>query len=274
MGLRVVSFRFLQAVTNAITNDQVTVGLVQWDGAQLRFAGDSRKVTSDRGRPTIRRALAAIRSELPRRSARDMQQFDDIRDAFPVLEGEGSLLRWGEVRQSTASDPERHFRDMVHLAELSDESNSPHVGRREISIALASLGEDLRAQHGDRVRINTNVRSHFEYNSPLSWQNHTWHHTMVVNADVRSSSELRDSICEIIGLLNAAIPTNEGVVLTYVPSHANEIAASVERELEYLCANEGERLRLAPLHLKDDGLSVNVVERMLVGDVRRSIKSG
>jgi hypothetical protein len=48
MSSQVVSFRFLQAVTNPVTDDQVTVGVLQWDGEHLRFVGDNRKVAGDR----------------------------------------------------------------------------------------------------------------------------------------------------------------------------------------------------------------------------------
>jgi len=267
MSSRVVSFRFLHAVTNAVTDDQVTVGVLQWDGEQIRLATDSRKVSADHGRSTLGRALAAIRSQIPRQIPGQKAIFDDIREAFPVPEGEGSLLRWGEVRRGLATNPDRHFENLVQLAELADEATAPHIGRREITSALAALGDSLIATYGDRIRVNTNVRNHFDYNSPLSWQNHTWHHTVSVNADVRSAADLRKNVYEVMGIVNEAIPKTDGAVLAYVPPKGNVLAADVERELNYIRSIDSSRIRLAPIQLQDDSLVANVVEKMLLDDV-------
>jgi hypothetical protein len=274
MSSRVVSFRFLHAVTNALTDDQVTVGVLQWDGEQLRFASDSRKVTADHGRATLGRALSAIRAQIPRQVPGQTALFEDIRDAFPVPEGEGSLLRWGEVRRGFATDPERQFYDLVQLAELADEASAPHVGRREITSTLAALGESLVAKYGERVRVNTNVRNHFDFSSPLSWQNHAWHHTIPVKTDVRSASDLRTTICEVLGLVESAIPRADGAVLAYVPATGSGFASEVGEGLNYVCSQFNPRVRLAPLQVTDDGLLANVVERMLVDDVSVPVAAG
>jgi hypothetical protein len=267
MSSRVVSFRFLHAVTNAVTGDQVTVGVLQWDGEQVRFASDSRKVMADHGRSTLGRALSAVRAQIPRLVPGQTALIGDIRDAFPVPEGEGSLLRWGEVRRGLATNPERHFHDLVELAELSDEAIAPHVGRREITSTLAALGENLIGKFGERVRVNTNVRNHFEFNSPLSWQNHNWHHTIPVNADVHSASDLRKTICEILGLVEAALPTAANAVLAFVPAQGNALAGDVEQGLNYVQSQFSSRVRLAPLQLTADGLVATIVEQMLIDDV-------
>lgn len=267
MSSRIVSFRFLHAVTNAVTDDQVTVGVLQWDGEQVRFASDSRKVDSHHGRSTLGRALSAIRAQIPRQIPGQTNLIEDIRAAFPVVEGEGAGLRWGEVRRGFATNPERHFHDLVRLAELADEATTPHIGRREITSTLAALGDSLIERYGNRVRVNTNVRNHFDYVSPLSWQNHTWHHTVSVNADVRSTAELRKSVYEVLGIVNEAIPRTEGAVLAYVPPMGNALAVDVERELNYIRSNGSSRVRLAPIQLTDDGLVASVVEKMLIDDV-------
>jgi hypothetical protein len=121
MSSQVVSFRFLQAVTNPVTDDQVTVGVLQWDGEHLRFVGDCRKVAGDRGRPTLRRALAAIRGQVKELNPGKPTLFGDVHVAFPVAEGDGSLLRWGQVRRGLTSNSERHFQELVASADLADE---------------------------------------------------------------------------------------------------------------------------------------------------------
>ncbi len=267
MSSRVVSFRFLHAVTNAVTDDQVTVGVLQWDGEQVRFASDSRKVDSHHGRSTLGRALSAIRSQIPRQTPGQTNLIEDIRDAFPVVEGEGAGLRWGEVRRGFATNPEQHFQDLVRLAELADEASTPHVGRREITSALTALGARLVATYGKRVSVNTNIRKHFDYNSPLSWQNHRWHHTIPVNADIRSTADLRRSMCETLGLLEAAVPTSDGAVLTFVSTKESAFAQEVQRDLLYVCSQFADRVRLAPIEVTDDGLVATAVERMLIVDV-------
>ena len=98
MSSRTVSYRFLQAVTNPVTDDHVTVGILHWDSENLRFASDSRKVHGDSGRSTLRRALSAIRAQVNKINPEKPSLLDDVRFAFPVAEGDGSLLRWAEVR--------------------------------------------------------------------------------------------------------------------------------------------------------------------------------
>jgi hypothetical protein len=270
MSSRAISFRFLQAVTNSVTDDCVTVGVLQWDGERLQFVGDSRKVSGDQGRSTLRRALSAIRSQLPEQIEGQKSLLEDIRDVFPVPEGEGSLLRWTDVRRGFTGNPERHFLELVRLADLADEAALPHVGRREITTLLASLGEQLRGQYGNRIRVNSVVRNHFEYNSPLSWQNHDWHHTVSVNADVRTSAELRKNMYEIMGIVTEAIPKTQGAVLAYVPSVGNSFFPEIQRELDYVRMQHPSRIRLALLTLTEDGLETSAVERMLLDDVRLS----
>lgn len=133
MSSRVVSFRFLQAVTNAVTGDHVTVGLLHWDGEQLRFASDGNKVAADHGRSALERVLHAIRVQVDNCNPTQPSLLEDVRQVFPVAEGDGSLLRWAPVRHGLATNTERHFSDLVKAADLGDKPkvpHVPHVGRR------------------------------------------------------------------------------------------------------------------------------------------------
>lgn len=78
---------------NAVTDDHVTVGLLHWDGEQLRFAGDSSKVAVDQGRSTLSRAIHAIRAQVENCNPEQPSLLEDVRQVFPVAEGDGSLLR-------------------------------------------------------------------------------------------------------------------------------------------------------------------------------------
>lgn len=274
MSSQVVSFRFLQAVTNPVTDDQVTVGVLQWDGEHLRFVGDSRKLAGDRGRPTLRRALAAIRGQVKELNPGKPTLFDDVHVAFPVAEGDGSLLRWGQVRRGLTSNSERHFQELVKSADLAEETNAPHVGRREIASSLTQLGERYVAQFGERVRVGAHVSEHFTFDPPLSWQNHAWHHTIPMNLDVRSPIDLRDRLCGLIGVMDTAVPRADSAVVAYVAPVDCEYGPNVENELRFVQSRYASRLRLAPMQATEDGLIVEPIERMLLADVRMPVAAG
>ena len=124
MSSQIISFRFLQAVTNPVTDDHVTVGVLHWDGEHLRFVGDSSKVAGDRGRSTLARALVAIRMQVDACNPAKPSLLEDVRQVFPVAEGDGSLLRWAEVHRGLTSNSEQHFKDLLETADLADESNA------------------------------------------------------------------------------------------------------------------------------------------------------
>jgi hypothetical protein len=106
-----ISFRFLHVITNMITDDHVTVGVLQWDGKILRFASDNQKLSIHH-----ERVLTAIRAQISTHKPNGI----DVREAFPVPEGVGSMLLWGKVHHSFTTNPERHFCDLVRLSEIDD----------------------------------------------------------------------------------------------------------------------------------------------------------
>jgi hypothetical protein len=165
--------------------------------------------------------------------------------------------------------------DQDEAAELIDDPNLAHIGRREISTSLAGLGEQLIPRFGDRVRVNTAVSQHFSFDAPLSWKNHTWHHTIPVNIDIRTPNELRDRMCNVLGLLASAIPQDQGAVLTYVRPATSVLADQAVRELEFVRAQAQKRVRLAALAATDDdGVDTHVVEQMLTADVMLPLVAG
>ena len=274
MSSRVVSFRFLQAVTNPVTDDHVTVGLLHWDGELLRFASDNSKVAADHGRPTLARALAAIRTQVDKCNPAQPGLIEDVRQIFPVAEGDGALLRWAPVRRGLTTNSAQHFSDLANTASLLDEPSVPRVGQREISASLTSLGERYQHRFGDRIRVNTHIQNHFEFEPPLSWQNHSWHHTIPMNVDVRSRAVLRDRMCGLIGTLDTAIPSLDAAVLTFVPPRANELSSEIRQELQFVRERYPARLRLAELQVTDDGIAIDSVERMLLADVSVPVTAG
>jgi len=111
-----VSFRFLQAITNPITDDHVTVGVLHWDGNRLRFAHDSSQVS---GRQTLELALEAIQKQVESSSPNPAEP--NLKKVFEVAEGDGSLLKWADVRCGLTSNSNQHFRDLVTIAGIKDD---------------------------------------------------------------------------------------------------------------------------------------------------------
>jgi hypothetical protein len=172
------------------------------------------------------------------------------------------------------SNSDQHFQDLVKTADLANEPNVPHVGTREISSSLTLLGERYHKQFGDRVRVNSHVEEHFGFDSPLSWQNHSWHHAIPMNVQVRSRAALRDRMCGLIGTLDSVIPAQHAAVLTFVPPIANDLGPEIIRELHFVRDRNPARLRLAELSVTDDGIATDAVEQMLVADVSTPIAAG
>jgi hypothetical protein len=111
-----VSFRFLKAITNPITDDSVTVGLLHWDGERLRFAHDSSKVS---GISVLARALDSIQEQV--NNAKPNYSETNLQKVFEVSEGDGSLLKWAEVRGGMTSNSEQNFLELVIMAGLKDD---------------------------------------------------------------------------------------------------------------------------------------------------------
>ena len=110
-----VSFRFLQAVTNPITEDHVTVGVLHWDGQRLRFA-HSNKVSCSQ---TVLWALEAIQKQVDSHTPNPSET--NLKKVFEVAEGDGSLLKWADVRCGLTSNSDQHFTDLITIAGIKND---------------------------------------------------------------------------------------------------------------------------------------------------------
>jgi hypothetical protein len=99
-----VKFRFLQAITNAVTNDRVTVGVWQRCNDITRICFNSQNITGPL-RYNVDQALDAFKDQVSSNS-------------FEIIEGEGSLLCWGQIHQGFTTNPENQFDELVTLAGL------------------------------------------------------------------------------------------------------------------------------------------------------------
>ena len=160
------------------------------------------------------------------------------------------------------------------MADLADEPNMQHVGRREIANCLVNVGERYSNEFADRIRVNAHVTNHFGFDTPLSWRNHTWHHTIPWNVDVRSTNDLRDSMCRLLGVIETVVPQNDGAVIAFAPSPSNPFESAVAGELNYICSLAPAKRRLAALQSTDDGLQADAIEQMLLMDVRMPVAAG
>jgi hypothetical protein len=106
----------LQAVTNPITDDHVTVGVLHWDGQHLKFAHDSSKLSNNK---TLVLALEAIQKQVDNSSPNPSEP--NLKKVFEVAEGDGSILKWSDVRCGLASNSEQNFKDLVTITGLNDD---------------------------------------------------------------------------------------------------------------------------------------------------------
>jgi hypothetical protein len=110
-----VSFRFLQAVTNPITDDRVTVGLLHWDGFHLRFAHRN-KVSCNQ---TVLFALKAIQKQVDSHTPNPSET--NLKKVFEVAEGDVPLLKWSDVSYGLTSNSDQHFIDLIAIAGIKND---------------------------------------------------------------------------------------------------------------------------------------------------------
>lgn len=110
-----ISFRFLQAFTNPITNDCVTVGLLHWDGQRLRFAHRNKVLRNQ----TVLLALEAIQRQVDSHTPNPSET--NLKKVFEVAEGDGSLLKWSDVSCGITSNSDQHFIDLITIAGLKND---------------------------------------------------------------------------------------------------------------------------------------------------------
>jgi hypothetical protein len=224
----VVQSRFLQLVLSPLTGDRVTVGLVHWDGIELRAVSSLDLLPSAVGseKPALKAAVSALMrraeasSKPNRKRQRSCLSLDDI---FPVRTGMGARLSWTGVRESETDDSESHFRRLSSQAGL--DGSTP---RSELAVAkalrkdLVGIGRSLEPIAQGRVRVDHIVSRMHEFTSPLSWKNGAWHHTMLANFARSTERGMTEEANSIFGRVSLSVPGDDKVVvLALLPDEAD-----------------------------------------------------
>jgi hypothetical protein len=105
MTARDVQFRFLQLVVSAVADERLTIALLHWDGAQLRFAASLERLPQTLGpeiRTALRVTLDSLATEVVRAGDKPLEQ-------LRVREGKSGTIHWSGVRRARTASSELHF---------------------------------------------------------------------------------------------------------------------------------------------------------------------
>lgn len=120
-----VEFQLLQLVVSYVGDERVTLGLLHWDGHQLRFHFDRKRAPSwlSIDRKDLERTMDAIELAIHRWSeqARPLQRLSEV---VPVRQGEGSLLVWGPIQTGSTRFPEAQYQQLLELVHLASPPTS------------------------------------------------------------------------------------------------------------------------------------------------------
>ncbi|MBK9259508.1 MAG: hypothetical protein IPM54_06680 [Polyangiaceae bacterium] len=213
-----VEFRLLQLLCNPVGDERVTVALIHWDGRQIRFAWNPRKVPNFLAhvRSDINAVLGSIRQSTHSR-AQTLHLSFGLDHIFPVPEGYGSLLMWAPLRVGVTSDPQAHFAELINVLNL----RVPGVQKLDelshqvpkLAHQLSIFGEQLISTMGSaassRVRIRYTVAGLREYESPLSWMNGRWHHSFPLNLTNVKERDIIGKYEKALGRIDVSIPPDD-----------------------------------------------------------------
>lgn len=277
MSSRDVEFRLLQLVVSAVADERVTIALLHWDGAQLRFASNSGRLPTNLGPggEAIRATLRALRNHVAHRTAGGQGLLDlGVDLVHEVREGRGSMLSWSPIRRGRTSSSEEHFQRLarelqlrmpfgVSLQQLTD--SAPRL-----STTLVGLGERLRStvREPERIRVREVVKGLREYESPLSWRNRIWHHSFPLHLHRDEPEAIVKRVEAVLGRIDVCIPADAaGVVLAVHPAERG-YADRLDEIGEFVQASHGGRVRLvrAPI-VQARAPSLDALEERILADV-------
>jgi len=259
MDSQPVSFQFLQAITNALTDDRATIGLAHWDGASMRFAYC---VDAAPQLPShLNRVLREVEGSAKQLTAGVVNPWVEL---LPRAVARGGALIWGPKRTGFAADPQQHFESLCRMAGF--EQRTPHQRTvTKIRNHLISLGKRLSEQYPDRVRVDHEVHAHYSMKSPLSWRNGAWSHALPCAFDDRKQG-FESRLKQLIGQIQTSIPHADVPVITYASSTAPSLRADVERELTYV-QQVIPRARLARVSVSGRDVETTELEQLVLSDI-------
>lgn len=120
MSSKPIEFRYLHAVTNGISGDRTTVGLMHWDGIELRFARSLARMADAPAH--FERAVASIADQIhatQKGIGSGPFLFHQALDLlFPCQTRGGDALVWSTVRRGFSADSDAHFMDLATMLGL------------------------------------------------------------------------------------------------------------------------------------------------------------
>lgn len=277
MSSRDVEFRLLQLVVSAVADERVTVALLHWDGAQLRFASNPSRLPAKLGPggEAVRATIRALRNQVVHARGQGLLDLG-VDLVHEVREGRGAMLSWSPLRRGRTSSSEAHFLRLAQELEL----RVPHIegavsNDRPPTLAstLVSFGERLRdsATSPDRIRVREVVMGLREYESPVSWLNHVWHHSFPLNLHRDDPDGIVRRVEMVLGRIDVSIPTGATGVVVAAHPPLPQFADALERIAEFVQASHGDRIQLvrAPL-AKAHAPTLDALEVRIRADVART----
>lgn len=135
--MKQVEFRFLQKIVSHISGDRVTLGLLHWDGQNLRHATSFSHLSfcDASMRDIIKRTVSAkIRAAAKcGREAEKRGYMFGLKQLVPVREGLGASLYWSPIQSSRTHDPEAHFEHLK--SQIRRRHEAPRRSSQETSFA-------------------------------------------------------------------------------------------------------------------------------------------
>lgn len=274
-----VEFRFLQFVISHVTGDRVSVGLLHWDGEQLRvtWAFDHLAVCE----PAQRDAARASVRVLMRRAERAGERLGSspvlpgvgLKTLFPVREGLGGALFWSAVTSTRTTDPSRHFEELARsLRGVQRKPRSKHVSARSLRVRIAHVAEGLRREHPESVRVEHPVKQWHEYVSPLSWKNGVWRHAVPCSYEGLTPDEMAKATEGLVGMTGLVFPRREVAVFIAVLPQERSLAAVARQEFDFLATALGKRCSQLFVGKRAGELNFDELVRVVRHDVHHQRK--
>lgn len=134
-----VEYRLLRFTLSHRHGDQVTVGLVFWDGHRLSVASGTEPLRSFLSASEFRDAEAMIRAQLARADELSRlvnQAGTTLADMFKVQEGTGGAVSWRPIVAATHPNPTECFKNLCHELRLA-----PGLPANAIGVVTRTIGK-------------------------------------------------------------------------------------------------------------------------------------
>jgi hypothetical protein len=270
-----VEYRLLQLVVSHLGGDRLTVGLLHWDGHELRVASSKAPFAMlPRAHRSAVRETAAEFIRSARRLERTVKRAPrldmGLKELFPVREGLGASLHWTPVASLEARDAASHFSELRRSLRLDEQKSGAErrVTRANLRARMIALGQELHPVAPSRVLVEHTVQNRQTFVTPISWRNGQWHDALPVSFD--AGPERLDGLAQrFVGLVEMAIPEDHVPVMVAV--FPREVSLRARAEAEAAAVKEC----LARRHLEvfdagagAPGIDLGALESRIRGDVQ------